>query len=193
MKKALSCLCAVLLGCMALVGCANNQQTAAKSDSAPEKSAVQTAEPKSPLPDGTLTLKQDGTFTGSYHDSEMGSTGDSYPGGTVYVCEFSGSFTDIKKVDDYTYTMKLDQVKSQKEANEEWVQDGVRYIASRPAGVEEGENFTLYFPQTPTEGLSEDFLSWWPKRFDLDNKPTTLSCYGLFNEKTGFGFFSEDK
>ena len=79
MKKALSCFCAVLLGCAALVGCANNQQTAAKSDSAPEKSAVQTAEPKSPLPDGifpmdlvfasgvggwssTLTLKQDGTF-----------------------------------------------------------------------------------------------------------------------------------
>ncbi|MFR6344247.1 MAG: hypothetical protein ACLUO4_05290 [Christensenellales bacterium] len=210
MKKALSCFCAVLLGCAALVGCANNQQTTAKSDSAPEKSAAQTAEPKSPLPDGifpmdlvfasgvggwssTLTLKQDGTFTGSYHDSEMGSTGDSYPGGTVYVCEFSGSFTDIKKVDDYNYTMKLDQVKSQKEANEEWIEDGVRYIASRPAGVEEGENFTLYFPQTPTEGLSEDFLSWWPKRFDLDNKPTTLSCYGLFNEKTGFGFFSEDK
>lgn len=28
-------------------------------------------------------IEQDGSFSGSYHDSEFGSTGDGYPGGTM--------------------------------------------------------------------------------------------------------------
>ncbi len=28
--------------------------------------------------------------------------------------------------------------------------------------MENGENFTLYMPETPIEQLSEDFLAWWP-------------------------------
>lgn len=39
-----------------------------------------------------LELQPDGSFTGSYHDSEMGEFAEDYPNGTVYVCEFSGRF-----------------------------------------------------------------------------------------------------
>ena len=39
-----------------------------------------------------LTIAPDGTFTGSYHDSEMGAIGDENPNGEVYVCAFSGAF-----------------------------------------------------------------------------------------------------
>lgn len=38
-------------------------------------------------------LEKDGTFTGRFHDSEMGETGDGYPNGTVYISEFSGKFS----------------------------------------------------------------------------------------------------
>ena len=39
-----------------------------------------------------LTFANDGIFMGSYHDSDMGDTGDGYPNGTIYVSDFSGRF-----------------------------------------------------------------------------------------------------
>ena len=39
-----------------------------------------------------LKLNADGTFSGEYHDSNMGETGDGYPNGTMYECTFSGKF-----------------------------------------------------------------------------------------------------
>ena len=38
-----------------------------------------------------LTLAADGSFSGEYHDSDMGDSGDDYPDGTVYLCNFPGS------------------------------------------------------------------------------------------------------
>ena len=54
-----------------------------------------------------LTMGENGTFTGVYHDSEMGETGDNYPDGTVYLCSFHGQFTDPVQVDEYTWTVKV--------------------------------------------------------------------------------------
>ncbi|MEI3551359.1 MAG: hypothetical protein V8Q17_01855 [Acutalibacteraceae bacterium] len=49
-------------------------------------------------------IKQiDGSFEGSYHDSDMGFVGEGYPHGTVYICEFSGTFNNIQQIDDNTY------------------------------------------------------------------------------------------
>ena len=35
-----------------------------------------------------LELAPDGAFTGSFHDTNMGETGEGYPNGTVYLCSF---------------------------------------------------------------------------------------------------------
>ena len=35
-----------------------------------------------------LFLQDDGSFNGQYSDSDMGSMGEEYPNGTVYICEF---------------------------------------------------------------------------------------------------------
>ena len=43
------------------------------------------------------------------------------------------------------------------------------------------------------EGLPEDFLSWYPgwNFADADgNLPDTLSCFGIYNVKMGYGFFA---
>lgn len=141
----------------------------------------------------TITLNPDGSFKGSYSDSEMGDSGENYPHGSVYVCEFSGQFDDIKLVDDHTYSMTLGKVTTSKEKDEEWIEDGIRYIASDPYGLEDGKDFLLYTPETPIEGLSEDFLSWWPNRYTQSEEPLkTLSCYGIYNQKMGFGFFTSE-
>ena len=57
-----------------------------------------------------LNIQADGSFSGEYWDMDMGSTGDGYPNGTQYGNTFTGTFTDLKKVNDYTYSMKLDKI-----------------------------------------------------------------------------------
>ena len=58
----------------------------------------------------SLTLERDGTFSGQFHDSDMGVIGEDYPNGTVYLCHFSGRFSDIEKLDEYRYSMKLSEL-----------------------------------------------------------------------------------
>lgn len=138
-----------------------------------------------------LKLFPDGTFSGSYHDSELGSVGDEYPNGTVYVCAFRGKFSGIKKINDYSYSMDLDEIFLEKNVDEEWIEDGVRYVASGPYGIADGNEFVFYLPEAPVSEMNEDFLSWWPFRYDHSETPfETLSCYGLRNLATNDGFFS---
>ncbi len=53
-----------------------------------------------------LTINPDGTFTGQYHDSNLGESGDGYDS-TVYISTFHGRFKDIRKKDDLTYTNEI--------------------------------------------------------------------------------------
>lgn len=135
-----------------------------------------------------LTLEPDGSFSGVYHDSDMGDSEESYPDGTMYTCTFSGKFTDIKQLDDHSYSLTLDELTSDYEQDKEWVEDGVRYVSSEPYGVEQGKDFILYLPDTPTDGLNEEFLSWWPGQYQEDQSDT-LDFYGLYNVDMGYGFF----
>lgn len=137
-----------------------------------------------------ITIKEDGSFVGNYHDSEFGSTGENY-NGTIYVCEFSGKFEFVEQLNDYSYSMKLIEITTADEENTEWIEDGIRYVASIPYGLESGTEFILYTPETPVDGLSKYFLSWWSYRYGYDEEPPkTLSLYGLCNVETGYGFFS---
>lgn len=138
----------------------------------------------------SLTLEEDGSFYGSYHDSDMGDSGQGYPNGTVYDCVFAGSFGNIRQVNGYTYSLDLEDLHCEKEDGTVWIENGIRYIASSPLGLEDGTQFYLYTPQTPVAGLPENFLSWWPARFSLGVVPKTLSCYGLHNLKMDYGFFT---
>ena len=140
-----------------------------------------------------LTLNRDGSFSGTYKDSDMGDGADDYPNGTAYICDFSGKFGDIKQVDSCTYSMELSELTAQKPEGEEWIEGGVRYIASAPYGLEGGKDFLFYTPETELEGLSGEFLSWWPGWLYADalgKDPTALTGYGLYNKEMGYGFFT---
>ena len=135
-----------------------------------------------------LTLEQDGSFAGVYHDSEMGSTGPEYPNGTYYISTFSGRFGNIRQVDGHTWSMTLEELTVREEPDTEWIEDGVLYIAAEAYGLEAGKDFLLYSPDTPTEGLDEEFLTWWPS-WNVEDTGT-LNCWGLFNQAMGYGFFT---
>lgn len=136
-----------------------------------------------------LTLNPDGTFTGKYHDSEMGSTGEGYPNGTYYVCEFSGSFENFTKVDEHSYEMTIGKVTVKDEMGKEWIEDGVKYIASYPYGLEDSETFMLFKPETPIYDFSEEFLTWWPGRYE-EVRGETLGYYSIMNVEQVYGFFT---
>ena len=145
-----------------------------------------------------LWLNRDGTFTGAYSDSEMGEMGDDYPNGSIYLCNFYGRFEIIEQVNDYTYAMTMAELITENPEGEEWIEDKIRYVASEPYGLndplngQECTDFILYLPDTPVDQVPEEFLSWWPYRHAPETeRKATLSCYGILNVTTEYGFFTE--
>lgn len=80
--------------------------------------------------------------------------------GTVTICEFEGKFTDIERVDQNYYTLSLEKIEVLN-VPKMWIENGYRFLKEdEPYGLEKGEKFILYMPETPIEQLSEEFLTW---------------------------------
>ena len=144
-----------------------------------------------------LELRDDGTFTGSYHDSNMGEDMENYPGGTVYVCTFSGRFTDFRQVDEYTWSMKLSALDYEYPMDADWEEDGIHYIPSEAYGLSGGDEFLLYLEGHPTDTLPEPFLGWagmYMGVYGEEDMPDALTLCGLYNvnEEQGFGAWQND-
>ena len=139
-----------------------------------------------------LMINDDGSFTGAYHDSDMGDIGDDYPGGTIYISSFSGRFGDVEKVNDTTYAMHLKEISLENEVGDEWIEDDVRYVASEPYGLDNADEIMVYLEGTPTADLPEEFLSWiaMPRAWGEDI-PEVLPCQGLYNVAGQEGFSGE--
>ena len=75
-----------------------------------------------------LTLEDDGSFTAQYHDSDMGDAGPEYSNGTVYICSLTGKFTTPTHINDYTYSMGLEELQTDGTAGEEYYECGQRFI-----------------------------------------------------------------
>lgn len=137
-----------------------------------------------------MTLHADGSFIGKFHDSNMGENDVDYPNGTMYLCNFTGRFGNVTQESDTAYRMELLEIHLEHPVDAQWIEDGVRYIAADPYGLNGGTEFVLYLPETPVEGLNEDFMMWWPYRFSGEEPLTVLSCYGIWNVAEGYGFFN---
>ena len=134
-----------------------------------------------------LTIRPDGSFCGSYSDSEMGSVGENYPNGTYYLSEFEGQFSELVKVNDYTYSMKILKLEYAKPCDTEEIIDDVLYKYCEAYGIAGTEEILLYLPGTPTGDLPEEYLNWVRNHMD-DPESDTLPFYGLYNvtEQNGF-------
>ena len=136
-----------------------------------------------------LTINEDGTFSGEYHDSEMGSIGEGYPNGSCYLSVFQGAFSKPVKVNEYTYSVQVEKITYDQKPGTEEIIDEILYIYSEAAGLANSENIYIYLPDAPYETLPEGYKSWaWMAREDAD--APKLSFYGLYNEKDESGFVS---
>ena len=137
-----------------------------------------------------VVMSEDGSFTGHFHDSDMGDIGDGYPEGTRYECFFSGAFVVTQAIDQYTYELRLVALDIEEDTGVERIVDGVRVISADAYGMEGGDVFMLYCPGKKTSDLSEDFLEWMCMPNAWEKAPETLPFYGLYNVDEGTGFFS---
>lgn len=139
-----------------------------------------------------LNVKEDGSFYGEYFDGEMGSTGEDYPNGTMYQCDFTGQFGQPQRVNDYTYAVRIEELNYEKEPGTEEIIDGTRYLYSDVYGLDDAEEILIYLPGTPLAELSEEFRSW-VGYYDLSStEETELPFYALNNEVYDYGFYSYD-
>lgn len=134
-----------------------------------------------------LQMEDDGSFTGVYHDSEMGDTGDGYPNGTVYFCNFSGKFTEPLRFDECMYEMDLEELETEGTEGDSYIENGVRYVYSEPYGISGGTQFTLYTPGQPYDMVSEDF-AWWVRSVSGSQDTEYFNCYAICNAATQDGF-----
>ena len=138
----------------------------------------------------TLDIDETGAFHGVFLDSDMGDSGEGYPAGTRYVCEFSGQFTEPVQEDETTWTMEIAHIELEHPAdNAEEFADDARYVYTGPYGLEEAEELRIYLPDTPADSLPEGFVHWIQGPYDWT--PTdegTLGIWGIYNVKEELGF-----
>lgn len=135
-----------------------------------------------------VRIAPDGTFSGDFYDSEMGMAGDDYPDGTVYICNFTGKFTSLKKIGDYEYSMKCENLTQEGIEGEEEIINGIKYITSTPYGFDDAGEFRLYLPGKDISELPSEYTEWI---YGLEESKV-LDFYGLYNVvgKQGFSSYS---
>lgn len=131
-----------------------------------------------------LYVGSDGTFYGQYHDSEMGSTGEGYPHGTCYICDFDGKFAEPVQVSEYVYATSIESINYEEEGKE-YIEDEIKYITSIPYGLDNAGEILIYLQGTPRAEIAEGFISWMP---GCEMTTETLDCYGIYNVKEETGF-----
>lgn len=136
-----------------------------------------------------LALTSDGSFTGQFTDWDAAVQ---YPGGLYRICTFSGTFSDLRQLDEHSYSMMLENLTCQETEGEEWVEDGTLYIGSTPYGLEGGTAFYLYRPEASTDVLTTESLQVeWPDWNLPETVPEgVLGCWMLYNADMDQGFFS---
>ena len=75
-----------------------------------------------------MELNDDGSFTGSFQDSDMGVRGEGYPKGTVYKSDFSGKFSQPEQLGQFVYSAQLEYLNLDGTPGDEYIEDGTRYI-----------------------------------------------------------------
>ncbi len=124
-----------------------------------------------------LHINPDGSFSGEYHDSEMGIADENnYPNGTVFIDRYSGRFGDFIKIDDYTYLLTVLEETHEFEPNAEWIEDGIRFVSTSPENPDIGTEYVLCLPGKPLSEIPKSVKEW-----ELGNdSENTLTGYCLY-------------
>lgn len=138
-----------------------------------------------------LSIGENGAFTGNYHDSEMGETGEGYPNGTLYGCSFHGLLSDPESLDEYSWKVNI-QVEMDEGQVPEAIEDGIRYVTAEAFGVTRAKTVIIYEPGTPVDRLPEGFLPWSHLQ-ETNPAAATLPYYAIWSEADESGFITDSE
>ena len=139
-----------------------------------------------------LFINSDWSFTGNYHDSNMGETGPGYPRGTCYISNFEGRFSRPVMLSGTCARLELQSLTYKPQQGERNIDDDILYVGSTPYGLDGGKEFYLYFPGQPLSGLPEKCLPWINNR--LYGQQTDVlpdGFYVLYNTHEGETFVGD--
>ncbi len=134
-----------------------------------------------------VMIHADGSFQGEYFDVDIEGAGENFYE-TEYRCDFSGQFAQPVRVNDYTYSVQIEEMNYKKEEGKEEIKEGVRYIYSDAYGLADTENILIYLSGAPLEELPEEYRSW--TGYFGSAADEVLPCYGLYNQECRYGFSS---
>ncbi|MBP5282651.1 MAG: hypothetical protein J6Z22_09160, partial [Lachnospiraceae bacterium] len=147
--------------------------------------------------DTSFQVDENGAFSGQFHDSDMGDTGEGYDNGTLYLSLFSGNFTGVKKISEYTYEATVTGLTYENTPGTEEIVDGVRRMYTEAYGLIGTDKVQIYLPGKKVSELSEEFIGWM---MDLggvyvfgqyyNDYPEELPFCGIYNPGTKEGFSS---
>lgn len=129
-----------------------------------------------------LKINDDGTFTGEFHDTNMGESGDGYDA-TLYLSEFSGYLSNAQKINDYTYSFKLSDIQYKNTPNTEEITDpygnGTKMLVkySEAYGLNNTKTIYAYTESAPVSKLPKGFLSWVKPLRSEDTKNNSNLSY----------------
>ena len=144
--------------------------------------------------DGTfansITVKQDGSFYGSYYNLDKTLTGENHQNGTYYWNEYWGNFTDILWLDEFTFSMKMTYLATEHDNGVERLEDdSFKSITTLDmTGVTKDAEYILFMPNTPIHMLPENFSELINK--DLSNQDS-LDMYALYDTENQIVFCCE--
>ena len=149
-----------------------------------------------------LAVNADGTFSGTFHDANMGETGEGYEeNGTLYLSEFTGKFGEAKEREPFIYEVPIEEINYKNTPETEKIEDGTKYIYAEAYGLSGADSLIVYLPGTPIEKLDEGYMSWitplhfreWIRENSYLDLPEDLPFCGIYHQEEQLGFFSWSK
>ncbi len=107
----------------------------------------------------TFTVDSNGYFSGQYKDVRPAESGVGYEKGTIYLCNFTGRFTNISEVDSRSYTLSVADLSTSALPGKVVYQDGYRYISTEAYGFENAGIFDLFLGGSFTASMPECLLN----------------------------------
>ena len=107
-----------------------------------------------------------------------------------FICNFTGKMADARKIDEYTYSMTLNSLETERAPGEKWTEYGSKWTSIQPHGLKEGDSFLMYLPGKPTTDLPKKLLNdiSYASMYE-EPMPDELDCYVLYNVTQDLGGF----
>lgn len=132
-----------------------------------------------------LDIRDDGSFTGHFHDWDAVAPDGSQPaGGYQSECSFRGKFGRYGRIENNIFTMELLSLEQDGVAGTTYTdENGMLHQIATPYGFDNASLFYVYTPDTPVSALAEGFLPWAHMENTGSENYGTYALYNYYGQQ----------